>query len=175
MGPSFAPWLQSLQSLEEGLDWFGSQQCARRNWASWTGGMVPQLLLNWTVDWTSAGNLVWLGLALSTVLSRLAGLVGTVATALWTVDCALGQSVLLVPHSFALDDDCLPVREPIRRRVFLKGNFVKKWNLHPPPHNWGVPRKIISRRRGWSNKSRGSPWTLKVWQKLTRWGNIQST
>ena len=32
-------------------------------------------------------------------------------------------------------------------RVFLKGHFVKK-KMFTPPRNWGVPRKIISRRRG---------------------------
>ena len=35
--------------------------------------------------------------------------------------------------------------------------------MSTPPHNWGVPRKIISRRRGWSNKSRGLALALKVW------------
>jgi len=47
-------------------------------------------------------------------------------------------------------------------RVFLKGHFVKK-KMFTPPRNWGVPRKIISRRRGWSDKSWGSALTLKVW------------
>ena len=41
--------------------------------------------------------------------------------------------------------------------------------MFTPPRNWGVPRKIISRRRGWSNKSRGSALTLKVWQNWRRW------
>ena len=35
--------------------------------------------------------------------------------------------------------------------------------MSTPPHNWGVPRKIISRRRGWLNKSRGLALALKVW------------
>ena len=53
-------------------------------------------------------------------------------------------------------------------KVFLKGHFVKK-KMFTPPRNWGVPRKIISRRRDWSNKSRGSALTLKVWQNWRRW------
>ena len=40
---------------------------------------------------------------------------------------------------------------------------LKKNKMSTPPHNWGVPRKIISRRRGWSNKSRGLALALKVW------------
>ena len=32
-------------------------------------------------------------------------------------------------------------------RVFLKGHFEKN-KMFTPPHNWGVPGKIISRRRG---------------------------
>ena len=35
--------------------------------------------------------------------------------------------------------------------------------MFTPPCNWGLPRKIISRRRGWSDKSWGSALTLKVW------------
>ena len=46
---------------------------------------------------------------------------------------------------------------------------LKKNKMYNPPHNFWVPRKIISRRRGWSNKSRGSPLTLKVWQHRRRW------
>ena len=48
---------------------------------------------------------------------------------------------------------------------------LKKIKMSTPPHNWGVPRKIISRRKDWSNKSRGSALTLKVWQKTARWRN----
>ena len=36
--------------------------------------------------------------------------------------------------------------EAMHTRVFLKGHFVKK-KMFTPPRNWGVPRKIISRRR----------------------------
>ena len=52
-------------------------------------------------------------------------------------------------------------------RVFLKGHFVKKKKF-TPPRNWGAPRKNISRRRGWSNKSRGSLKALEVWQNSRR-------
>ena len=45
---------------------------------------------------------------------------------------------------------------------------LKKNKMSTPPHNWGVPRKIISRRRGWSNKSRGLALALKVWQNRRR-------
>ena len=38
-------------------------------------------------------------------------------------------------------------RTSMYTRVFLKGHFEKK--MSTPPHNLGVPRKIISRRRGW--------------------------
>ena len=40
-------------------------QCARCNWTCWTATTAAIAL--WTMDWTSAGNLVWLGLAPSSV------------------------------------------------------------------------------------------------------------
>ena len=44
-----------------------------------------------------------------------------------------------------------------------------KKNKNPTPaRNWGAPRKNISRRRGWSNKSRGSLKALEVWQNSRR-------
>ena len=42
---------------------------------------------------------------------------------------------------------------------------LKKNQKPNPVRNWGVPRENISRRRGWSDKSRGSLKTLEVWQK----------
>ena len=53
---------------------------------------------------------------------------------------------------------------------FKKDTLEKNKNPTPVRY-WGVPRKNISRRRGWSNKSRGSLKTLEVWQKFTRWRN----
>ena len=38
-------------------------------------------------------------------------------------------------------------RTSMYTRVFLIGHFEKK--MSTPPHNLGVPRKIMSRRRGW--------------------------
>ena len=53
--------------------------------------------------------------------------------------------------------------------ICILGCFSKdtlKKNKKPNPvRNWGAPRENISRRRGWSNKSRGSLKTLEVWQK----------
>ena len=48
---------------------------------------------------------------------------------------------------------------------------LKKNKKPNPVRNWGGPRENISRRRGWSDKSRGSPKALEVWKKLTqnRW------
>ena len=44
-----------------------------------------------------------------------------------------------------------------------------KENKKPNPvRNWGGPRENISRRRGWSDKSRRSPKALEVWKKLTQ-------
>ena len=60
----------------------------------------------------------------------------------------------------------------IRIHICILGCFskdtLKKNKMSTPPHNWGVPRKIISRRRGWSNKSRGLALALKVWQNRRR-------
>ena len=39
--------------------------------------------------------------------------------------------------------------------------------MFTPARYWGAPRKSISRRRDWSNKSRGLPKALKVWKKIT--------
>ena len=54
----------------------------------------------------------------------------------------------------------------------ILGCFSKdtlKKNKNPTPaRNWGAPRKNISRRRGWSNKSRGSLKALEVWQNSRR-------
>ena len=48
---------------------------------------------------------------------------------------------------------------------FIKDTLKKNKNRNPV-RNWGVPRKNISRRREWSNKSRGLLNTLKVWRKI---------
>ena len=73
-----------------------------------------------------------------------------------------------VVHTFCIAPTYFTCSALLHIRVFLKGHFVKK-KMFTPPRNWGVPRKIISRRRGWSNKSRGSALTLKVWQNWRRW------
>ena len=39
--------------------------------------------------------------------------------------------------------------------------------MFTPARYWGAPRKSISRRRDWSNKSRGLPKALKVLKKIT--------
>ena len=44
---------------------------------------------------------------------------------------------------------------------------LKKNKMFTPARYWGAPRKSISRRRDWSNKSRGLPKALKVWKKIT--------
>ena len=43
-----------------------------------------------------------------------------------------------------------------------------------PPRNRGIPRENISRRRESTNKSRGSPLTLKVWQKCLNFSGTYS-
>ena len=50
-------------------------------------------------------------------------------------------------------------------RCFSKDTL--KENKKPNPvRNWGGPRENISRRRGESDKSRGSPKALEVWKKI---------
>ena len=51
-------------------------------------------------------------------------------------------------------------------RVFLKRHFEKNKNPNRVRY-WAWPRENISRRRGWPDKSRGSPKALEVWKKLT--------
>ena len=66
-------------------------------------------------------------------------------------------------------------RQGIFSKVWTVGCFSKdtlKKNKNPTPaRNWGAPRKNISRRRGWFNKSRGLLKALEVWQKFTLWRN----
>ena len=60
--------------------------------------------------------------------------------------------------------------------IFVKGcvwrvgcfskDTLKKNKKPNPVRNWGAPRENISRRREWSNKSRGLLNTLKVWRKI---------
>ena len=48
---------------------------------------------------------------------------------------------------------------------FSKDTLKQKKKTNPV-RNWGGPRENIYRRRGWSDKSRGSPKALEVWKKL---------
>ena len=43
---------------------------------------------------------------------------------------------------------------------------LKKNKKPNPVRNWGGPKENISRRRGWSDKSRRSPKALEVWKKI---------
>ena len=62
--------------------------------------------------------------------------------------------------------------------IFVKGcvwrvgcfskDTLKKNKKPNPVRYWGGPRENISRRRGWSDKSRRSPKALEVWKKLTQ-------
>ena len=53
----------------------------------------------------------------------------------------------------------------VNSRVFLKRHFEKKIKKNNPVRYWGGPWENISRRRGWSDKSRGPPKALEVWKK----------
>ena len=53
--------------------------------------------------------------------------------------------------------------------VCFSKDTLKKNKKTNPVRYWGGPWENISRRRGWSDKSRRSPKALEVWKKLKNW------
>ena len=70
--------------------------------------------------------------------------------------------------SFPFSRICMPSLECFSKDTLWK---IKK---PTPPRNRGIPRENISRRRESTNKSRGSPLTLKVWQKCLNFSGTYS-